>query len=217
MQVPVKRKWVVVSLMAVVLPISLLATLRLTGILPEPPTPEIIMVDPIRWNIDIPLHTMQIDQVIRNSYNGDVRVDFNVLVDCYVRQWDRYYNQSGFGLTVVANTNIANGFIHSMVIKFSQTDSYAFMNIFRDPELVEAENLEIKRIDSQATDSHEGSVVAIAKNQPSYCFQRVNADWVLTDQNDKDHWITLSLEATYFNGTTYLKTIIPLCLGIVTT
>ena len=103
-----------------------------------------------------------------------------------------------------------------MAVKFSKIEDTAFLDIvadLKDPAWVELDNLTIRAVrDSWRT--NKPYIDAMALNQPEYCSLKMASFWVFFDKNNMDHWITATLEVTYFTGTIYQKAVIPIRLGV---
>lgn len=213
-----KRKWLSVTLLAVILPMSLLVTFRLTGIMKEPPTPEVIMGGTVSWNITKQQKSVTLDEAVENLYQSDdafVSVTFVVPIGSYIvhPSQGRYPYKDSIDFGIEASVNASLGFIHSVHVNFSRTDRNSSLLIYRDPDLVETYNLDILRHDLWATPSSEGHVMAKAANQTNHAFLRIWADWVFLSK-EANHSITVTLETTVFNGTSYIRIVMPIQLGV---
>jgi hypothetical protein len=79
-----KKKMASLTLLSIMLPISLLATFRLTGVIQEPPTPQIITVETVSWNMSRPSNYIILDVLGRNHYSDDiVSVNFSINIVTY--------------------------------------------------------------------------------------------------------------------------------------
>ena len=72
MRMPFSSKWASLALLSIIVPVSLLATFRLTGVLPEPPKPETITVETVSWNMSRPSDFTTVDERVENVYADDV-------------------------------------------------------------------------------------------------------------------------------------------------
>jgi len=50
-----RLKWIFLGFLSIMVPIGLLATFRLTGVLQESPKPETITVESVDWNMSRPI------------------------------------------------------------------------------------------------------------------------------------------------------------------
>ena len=212
-----RPKWFAISLMAVVLPMGILVGLKLTGIIPNPQEPEDITVEVISWNMSRPSNAMSfVGMKVRNHFCDDTTlVGSSVHVSSYAE------NSGLFGdciwFTVNATANLPEGFIYSVLIR-CRTDSNAFLLIYAEHvPWLELHNLEITRFIDKATYTGEAYVYATAINHPKTCHLKIRLSWHFLDlhENDLNHWTTITLETTYFNGTAYRKVITPIKIGVV--
>jgi hypothetical protein len=67
----IRNKWLSLSLLAIILPISILTTLKFSGLLVQP-QPETIMVDAVDWEMERPLYTVNMAENVKIIYADDV-------------------------------------------------------------------------------------------------------------------------------------------------
>jgi len=203
-----------ILILSVVLLVSLLVTFRLTGILEEPPIPEFRMGDTVVWSAKKFQSTRTLSEPVESFYQDDaVSINFTIVIGTYhVGDLEWNYND-WVNLKIVATANTSFGFIHSMDINFSRTDDYSSFNPLNDPDEIETYGVSIWRHDSFATSTTEAHVMAKADDQTSYAYLSINADWVFLNK-DSDNSITITLETTVFNGTSYIRPIMPIQLEV---
>ncbi len=208
-----KRKWVVFALLLIAALIAVLVTFELTGIPKQQPTPEVILVDTISWNM-AKTQGMTINEAVESHYEDDygiVSVNFTFSAWTYLYNWTPVSDGFFFGVYCSANTN--SGFIHSVKINFSRTDSNSYVSLFMGEDHVETHNLKIAEPDSKATPTSDALVTANAINQPNATTLRIVACWYCSDK-EANHRTTITLETTIFNGTAYIKTVMPVQLEV---
>lgn len=203
-----------ILILSVVLPVSLLVTFRLTGILEEPPIPEFRMGDTVVWSAKKFQSTRTLSEPVESFYQDDaVSINFTIIIGTYHVYSPRYGLKDWVGLSIVATANTSFGFIHSMDINFSRTDGDSFLDPINDPDNIKTYGVSIWRHDSLATSTSEAHVMAKAGNQTSYAYLSILADWVFFNK-DSDNSLTITLETTIFNGTAYIRTIMPIQLEV---
>ena len=212
-----RRKWIAFALLFIVALISLLVVFELTGILKESPTPEIIVVDTVSLNITKPQETQSIWEFIESRYedgNADVWVSSVISIATYHVD---HFSAVGvdmlmFGINGSANANF--GYIQSIEINFSRTDNDSYVDPIGDWDyLAQAENLNVWRFDSGATSTNEAKIMAKGINQPKFAYLRIVNQWVFY-KKEASHLITVTVETTFFNGTAYVKTVMPIRLEV---
>ncbi len=210
MGVPTGRKWIAFSLLAVVLPVSLMVTLRLTGILPEPQTPETITIDEVEWEMERASEYVRIEETVENTYtNSAIRVNTSVSIHSYFENGlaDPYWNRDGIAFRVNINATTLEGSITSIVVRFFPSDVNA--TIYTGAFLRSYNNT-ITYIKHIGTNTDIASVEARVSRTP--CFLAVPAHWVFTDQNLENHQLKVNIKITYSNEETYQTIVIPIIL-----
>jgi len=209
------RKWIAFALLFIVALISLLVVLELTGILEESPTPEIIVVDTVSLNITKPQETQSIWELIESRYeddNADVWVSSAIRIASYHADSYRGADMLMFDINGSAKAN--SGYIQSIEINFSRTDNDSYVNPIEDWDyLAQAENLNVWRFDSGATSTNEAQIMAKGINQPKFAYLRIVNEWVFYEK-EASHSIAVTLQTTFFNGTDYIKTVMPIQLEV---
>lgn len=211
-----KHKWVSIVLLSVVLPISLLVTFRLTGILPEPPQPETILVEAKSWNGERTPMAYTFNEWIDNYYYDNVAsIELQVGVGTYHNGslgggwgWTIY---DYLNLKIIATANTSEGFIHSMKIEFSKGSDYTSGIAVRHyiDALFVLHNLTLQKVCDSWAGTSEAYLITIGDNKPKECQLISSIDWIFFNQNVDDD-VTITLKTLYFNGTAYKKIVTPL-------
>lgn len=200
-------------------PVGLFAAFRLIAQEPEP-EPEVVTADTVYWNMTRPAGHVTIDEWVRNLYTDDVAsigLDLHILG--YKENWFTFsgrYDTVEF--KIIATANLSVGYVKSVFVRFCGIDAEAHLDIvadLNDPHWVELHNLTIRSVrDSGRT--NEPYIDAVAINQPKQCSLSMYAYWQFREFSEEkaSHWITPTLEVTYFNGTAHRKATIPTCLGV---
>lgn len=202
-------------LLSIVVPVSLLVTLRLTGVIPEPP--ETITIEAISWNMNRPkdLTAFTNLKVINLFGNENISADLSVSIDTYFENSPAFDYNDVFWLIINATAKVNNGFIYSMVVKFSQVDTNAILIMDETPVFISLRNLSIQSIRATATYKHEAGFTTVSFDQSKDCSLQILVHWIFFDkENGAKHPITATLELTYFNGTIYQRIAIPVSLEV---
>lgn len=229
MKLPTNRKWIALSLIGVVLTISLLVTLKLTKILPEPL--ETITVEPVSWQMDRPIldpsRSLAIDETIRNGYsNNDTTMDIDVRLYHYLEDWGEIpfgKHEDGIAFKVDVATAVVKDFNSYFVVRFHTVDAYSTIYIQRQFGNVNEQYLatynatiiELRVVSEEWVGGHwynVGEAYVKAESTSSSCGLRGQIYWVFNDQNVEDHQLEASLEFTYFNQATSQKIVVPIIL-----
>jgi len=229
LQLSIRDRWVGFALLFTLVPVSLLVGFRLTGILQEPQTSKTITVETATWNMSRPIETGEvyvtfINETISDSYtDGKASVGLGTHIVWYHENdpsppFD-LGEGDGLDMRVVSTLNVTEGFIHSVVIRFSRTGDDAFLEMSESPEFFQLYNVSLGAIRNWGIHDweKESYIEVYGVNQPKYCRLAVQIDWVFLDvKNNLDHRMTIDLEATYFDGATYRKVIAPILLEVLT-
>jgi hypothetical protein len=208
-----KKKISSMILLSMLVPMSLLATLRIVGIVPEPPRTETITVETVTWNMSRPpAHKPSINNWVNNSY-GDFHhfVNFDIRVANYVENDEVFGDYLEFWLYL--NADVDDGYIRFVTVRFLEIDTQAHLDILEDPDSHDLLNLSVTAIrDSRRTD--EPCIEATGLNRPEQALLSMPVYWRFRDENNVDHWVTITAEITYFDGEAYQKAAIPISLGV---
>ncbi|MDH5482106.1 MAG: hypothetical protein OEY22_04405 [Candidatus Bathyarchaeota archaeon] len=215
MTLPSNRKWLSITLLAIIVPVGLLTTFKITGIIREPLAPEIVNVEAVFGNVTRPESYTFIDRVVENHYdNGFSRVKMYAHVIDYEEKHPTFGEH--IWLSITATAQLQEGFIYSMLLKLSvhDADSCLVIVLLFPWGAPLTENLKTERTDTTGTQTNEAYVYATGIDEPKNCFIRIIVTWQFLDRRILDHWMTATLETTYFNGTAYQKVIIPVKIGV---
>jgi hypothetical protein len=215
MTLPSSRKWLSLAVLAIIIPIGVLTTFKLTGIIPEPQTiAKTIEAETITWNMTRPSEVKTFhDLAVENFYSDTIAsISLGVHVDHYLE------NSEDLGdslwVTINSTMQVQKGFIYSVCIRFSQTDDNAFLSIHKIPPWPKTYNLNIADLVTLGSNTQRAYASAIYVDQPEKSSLEIMVSWHFLDPNNMSHWITASLETVYFNGTAYRKVIMPIQLGV---
>lgn len=199
-------------LLSIMVPISLLVTFRLTGVLREPLTPETITVESVEWEMERPQNYIDIKDTVKNTYGTDaVSITVSIIIHDYHENGlrDPYWGRDGIGFTVNANATAIKGLIASIVVKFFPSDvnattyTGAFLGSY---------NTTVTCVKEIGTNTDIAYVEAKVLRSP--CSLRIPAEWIFDDQNIENHHLRVNIEVTYSNELTYRTAVIPIILDV---
>lgn len=213
MALPYSRKWMAVALLAIIIPVSLLTTFKIAGIVREPLVPEIVNVGAVVWNVTRPESFTYINGVVENHYDdGLSKVNMCAFVIDYSEKSEVFGEH--IWLTINATAQTQEGFINSMLIKLSVCDADNFLSIHLLSPWPKTQNLKTDKMVTLGTENQDAYVYATEIGNPTNCYFEIIASWHFLDKRALDHWTTATLETTYFNGTAYRKVITPVKIGV---
>lgn len=226
MGVSISRGWLVVSLMAVVLPLSVLVTLRLTGILTGilPGPLETITVEPVHWQMDRPKldpgQSFHIDETIQNGYSDNyTSIEISVHIMHYVEDWLWVpFGNDGMAFKVNYTATLAEGLKASFAVKFRTVDNYSTVYVSRQYLVAYNTTVTEMRLVSREWRKEGwhnlGEAYVKAESTGSRCTLGDQIEWVFTDLNVEDHQLEVILEFTYFSQIATQKIAVPIILGM---
>jgi len=211
----IKNKWLAVSTLAIVLPISLLAAFKFTGILNEPQQPKTISLSAVTWKMDRPSRYTVIDNQIENSYIAEgVAIIFYVSVFEYREDSPSrpFKGRDGLVFGVCINLSFTRGPAPPLEVRFQPSpNSTIFVSRYWLLEAINATVIEMREMGT-----HSDEAYLKASTSELSIFLKTQAYWVFADDNDENHQMNLTLEVTYFNGNEYRKVIVPIVLQVLT-
>ncbi len=212
MEIPNFKSWKTAFLLSIIVPVSLLATFKLTGIIKEPLAPETIQLSPVRWEFPRPDGDVRINHTLKATHVIEgVSVDMYVILGVYLHESISHNNLDyltiGMGINLTA-TN-PNCFIDNIYITFNRDSQPSFMDWLYT--YFNFENLSIQGVSG----SYQGAYVRLAGvNHPNVAYFKATAEWSLLTTNNQTHQTELTYEITYYNGTVYKKLIQPFDLKL---
>ena len=208
MEASAKRKWLAFSLMAVVLPMGLLVAFKLTGIIPDPPTPEIIICKPVSFEMERPTNSLEFDGRTENTYaDGEATARMGVYVSSYRENCLTmpYADREGLSFTVHTNFSALRGSGVSLAITYLPTEENAA--VYVGSSFMVQRNVSVTELKWFGVNVSEAYTKAEILNSP--CYLRAQAHWVFNDENTAEHQLNVTVEITHFNGTAYRKIVLP--------
>lgn len=209
------QKWFSIALLGVILPVSLLVTFKLTGIIPEPLQPKTFRADVVSSNITRPSKSTTYGWVTNHYSDAVASVELKVAIGTYHVGDPRYAYSDYLNLKIVAMANMSQGFIQSVTVQFLRTSNKnSVVNVNEDPDYSSTECLKIEKIYDYSTES-EAYIMATTVGEPENCSLTSHAYWIfLNEEEDIDHFLIINFETTYYNGTAYRKAILPIQIGV---
>jgi hypothetical protein len=211
-----RMSWKAAVLLSIVIPICLLTTFRLTGILPEPQTPETTTIGTVSWNISRPNDSLIIEESVSNHYTDNTfSSNMNIHVFSFYCNDGTFYYHDVLTFALEVETNTSEGFIHSIHVESSNIDEFSFLMFKGSLMQIELTNLVQRRI-ADGSYLHPALLEATSIDNPTECALSINPIWMLSDEKDIDQRLTITIAILYFDGTIYRKVNIPIQLGVMT-
>jgi len=122
-EIPNLKNWKTAFLLSMIVPVSLLVTFKLTGIIKEPITPETITLDPVNWEFNRSNKYVHIDDKLNVTYIIDgLRADMYVVLGVYVSNSLARYGHDYLTMAIMMNLTATspNCFVEGVYITFSR-------------------------------------------------------------------------------------------------
>jgi hypothetical protein len=218
------RNWKAALLLSLIVPIGLLTTFKITGMVREPATvSETMTLEPVKWELERPDNIIAIEDTVKSFYD-DESISVNCSVFVYGYHDISEYASDYVSLSVNVTATLQAGFVDNVNITFLEDyeDSAVWVpNAERDTKFYE--NLRNLSIVDWAQpfsrwwrlhDDVKAFIKADGINQPSnVCFWSP-AHWILRSPRNQTHLMEVAVELVYFNGTVYKRLVQPYQLKI---
>jgi hypothetical protein len=213
------RSWKATVVFSIIVPISLLASFRISGLLQEPQSPETMQTGTSSWNMSRPANTVTIDEFVKNAYSDEqVSIESHVHVGYYLENSPLPPSDGDddiVDIVVGLSANVTKGYIYSATIRFSKSDIHAFLEIKEDPIFIELKNMTNRLVQDEWVPGEEALFSAVAIKGALHCSLEATVSWVLLDKNDAAHYEEIAFETTYFDGAIFHKLIMPIQVGVI--
>jgi len=200
------------ALLSIIVPVSLLVSFRLTGILSGPiAIAETITLETVKWESERPNALINLREKAQSFYDGDIAIDQSIGIHHYDPDDWGYGGSSRVSLTVNITSSVPVGYISNIRLNFLENYENARINFFGDHQLMNLGNLSITGFKDWARDVF---VNLTGLNRPNKVYFWAPVHWVLRSQNNQTHLLDVVSETVYFNGTVYKKVVQPFLLKI---
>lgn len=215
MALPSNRKWLSLAALAIIIPISVLTTFKLSGIIPEPPTiAKTIETETITWNMTRPSNYTIINKWIKNGYNDQIALtSLNVHIASYFEN-DPAFDTDCLWFTINFSTKTVEGFVHSMSIELLPTDSDSYLLVHLLEPWPKLYNLEMKNILTEGRANQQACVYTAGFMQSKECSCEIIVSWHFVDENNTNHQVNAAIKSVYYNSTDYNEVVMPLQLQV---
>lgn len=221
MRKPNGRELKALIVLSIVAPVSILISLRLTGILQEPTTiSETITLEAVKWEFERPNLDVNIWDRVENPYSDDdVSIVYGILVDDHDEKSMEYQSSDYVAITVNVTAAVQEGFVESVYVVFREDYELSVVNPLNEP-YCQLENLTIKDWADgfyerwKLENNTKAFIEAVGVNKPSNVHFWAPVEWVLRSLNNQLHQMEIIFEFTYFNGAVYKRVVQPFQLKI---
>jgi len=202
-------------LLSIIVPVSLLVSFRLSGILHEPPIiSETKTLETISWNLERPSTMITIGDELKNFYSDkEISSQCLVLIDRYDDSWE-YGENEAIKMTVNITVAALKGHIETVYITFYEDYEKSKINFFEFHQLPKLENLKVTDYKEWREDSLKAFIELVGIDKPRSASFWMPVHWVLCSPQDQHHQMNITIELVYFNSTVYKKLVYPFRLEV---
>jgi len=198
---------------SIIIPVAVLAGLRLTGLTPGPIiVSETITAPGVEWEVEKPSYQdYSIHHEIENSYNT---TEIAALTNVFVWRYD--YIEDEFTIMVNGAASVPHGHIAEVSVEFHGND-YSVVQLWRS----ESEFKNLSLVEHEAwNDDLTGDLKAFVNlispnNSRSVSFQ-IYSWFLVNDGAINPNPLQVSMQFIYFNGTIYKGIVLPTIFTVMT-
>ncbi|MEM3697933.1 MAG: hypothetical protein QXQ94_10660 [Candidatus Bathyarchaeia archaeon] len=202
------KSWKTAFLLSIIVPLSLLTTFKLTGIIKEPITIAETKELPIKeWSFPRPTSSFYyIDDLLSNTYSdAECLSSFSLTIGTYSND-DVAYNYADI-ISLIIKINVA-------VFGKNARIENIYFNVKNDSEKSKVDWLltefDLENLSKTSFGFGKTAHISLAgTNNPSWCYFKGSFEWELFTQNNKTHQREITCEIVYYNGSVYKNLIQP--------
>jgi len=208
--------------LSIVVPVGLLTTLRLSGVLKGPITiSETTTLKAVKWEFQRPVPDQSIDiydNLDATYVDNGLSATFRLEIWKYINgsmSWIPPGDWVDMGIRINATIINPNGFVNGVNVIFRNDSRPSHVNLLRT--YLKFSNLSLVDIkEDRNLESYTKAYIKLsAVNHQNRIYFSAFAHWNLLDaSSDLTHQMELTYELTYYNGTAYNKIIQPFQLSV---
>ncbi|MCL6578360.1 MAG: hypothetical protein K6T73_03125 [Candidatus Bathyarchaeota archaeon] len=214
MEIPNLKTWKTALLLSIIVPVSLLTSFKLTGLIAEPQTiAETTTLEPIEWSFARPSAYSVFDKFLQAYYTCENAFgNFDLIVFDYVQNFSDELPAEVRMMTKINLTVNPEAFIESVSITFYDNQTLSKI-LFIELDF-EFKNLSCTNLNYRYGSGMKAYLRAVGVNHPTNVFFSDIVIWKLFSPHDYAHLMKVTFEITYYNGTVFKKLVQPfqLCL-----
>jgi hypothetical protein len=200
-------------MISIVVPVGLLTTFRLTGILNGPATiSETITLETIQWEFERPTFLVDFMDNVEGSYNNEISINQSIFIYHYIPEsW--YGGSHALQLNLSLSAVLEEGYLENINVTFLDAFLESSVTI---PDLKFGGKNDTDAVwDNLAATAYRDWLQGVEKafvnlkgvNYPRTVYLRLSPAWILRSPHNQTQQLTVRVEVTYFNGTLYKKAV----------
>jgi hypothetical protein len=204
------REWKALLVLSIVVPVGLLVTFRLTGVLKEPAKIENITLETVEYTFARPDRDVTIDERL-DSMHSDVEVSANtfVLMGHYGESDPASSYSDWVTIRIEAGITLkGSGFVQGFEAVLNPDSPQSEIDWLE----LHFALANLSRV--RTAQGHSALVKLVGVNQPSTIHFTAVLTWYLYGPKNQSHQMEVVCETTYFNGTVYKRLVQPFRLTL---
>jgi hypothetical protein len=218
------KSWKVGLVLALIIPVGLFTTFRLTGVLPEPTTvSESVVLNTVQWQSIRPDGDIHIDKNVTASFNGEINLSHTILIFAYYRL-DEDYGSDSVYLSMNESAALEKGFVNNVNVTFQEDYGNSEIDLRDVPIWYGSSsgmqplwdgNLTVSSYAHELGGSGTKAFLDLSGlGQPKSVSFGTFVHWVLGSPQNQTHLLNVTMETTYYNGTGFERIVQPFQLKI---
>lgn len=203
-------------LLSIAVPVSLLASFKLTGILNQPEIRlEDATLEPMTLNLTRPSETWEAIQIMKATQKWQregAYISASIIPSSYREgsAGDPFCGRDGLVFRFFVNVSFTQGCISSLSINLHLANDSSLLLLDLNPYALEIVNGSIVGISYLGTNETDAHLKANILNRS--CSIRDQVFWVFLDENSQSHELQVTAEVVHVNGNSVEKIRIPMIL-----
>jgi hypothetical protein len=204
------RQLKVLFVLSVALPVGLLATFKLVGVLRQFTISDIRTLEEVKWEMDRPLSSLNLWDKIESIFN-DSYITVNLTSCILMYRWQStlppFDGRDGLEFAISLDATVKQG-PALIVLRLQPAEPYSM--VFAHEGYAETSNITIESWREHGTADTEANMTMRTSDTP--CSLRYCPGWILDDRNVQNHTLNIVAEVTYRADSEFKKVNIPVTL-----
>jgi len=216
LEIPNLKTWKTALLLSIIVPVSLLTSFKLTGLIAEPQTiAETTTLEPIEWSFARPSEPYPVFGKFLQAYYTCENAfgNFDLIVFDYAQNFSDELPARVLMMTKINLTVNPEAFIESVSITFY--DNQTLSKILFSELDFEFQNLSCTNLNYGYGSGMKAYLRAVGVKRPTTILLSTIVYWKLFSPISQTHCLNVIYEIVYYDGATYKKILQPYILQIV--
>lgn len=204
------KNWKASLLLSIIIPMSLLATFRITGVLQGPiMVSEVETLETIVWKTEKPHYGIRMRWMngLTSVHDGEIKLFQEVVMADYEDL--SFYGSDLFHVGVNMTASTSNGYIHSICLDIADKEHVEARIMFWSQSYFTLQNLSIVSSKGLAREVQTAFMDLAGINHSTQVSLVIPFYWILYGPFNQTDILKVHSEVTYYNGSAYNKIVQP--------